>query len=252
MKRKILNRISEKRDDLYIAKIGLFCWFSIVIFSVVFPAKVDPEMYLFEAIFMTMFFVFIYVYYLFKKNRKINELNSISNFVYKQLYENFYFNTEHRSQNQDYFNNHELKLRDSLKFYNSYSTFYQNKVPISHQSRIWFISSKLKEENKNWELLDPHSCKIDSNIGYEIIGELVFFHPVYYDLIAGNLRRKFGTPWYRKLFTRKVDYNVIYALKKRHNQYKEFCRDDKEQKNKIILISKNELCLFNIIYTSQK
>jgi len=244
MKRKILNRISEKGyDSLFAAKIGVFGWFSLVICYVVFPAKVDPEMYLLEAIFMTMILVSYYVHSLIKKKGGINKLNHLNAFVYKQLYKNFYFNTEHRLQNQDYFNNHELKLRDSSRIYNSYSTFYQNKVPISHESRISFISSKLEEENKNWELLESHSCEINQNIGYEVIGKLIFYKSVSYDLIAGNLRYNFGTPWYRKLFTRKADDNVIYALKERYN---------KEQKNKIILISKNELCLFNIIYTSQK
>ena len=236
MKRKILNRISEKRDDLYIAKIGLFCWFSIVIFSVVFPAKVDPEMYLFEAIFMTMFFVFIYVYYLFKKNRKINELKSLNNFVFNQLQANSYF-SEYNDK-KSYFNKHILKPNRR-----NYRTFYENEVPISHELIIRFISSKLEEENKNWELLELRNCEINSNTGYEIIGELPksWSASSSYDLITGNLRYNFGTPWYRKLFTRKADDNVIYALKERHN---------KEQKNKIILISKNELCLFNIIYES--
>ena len=260
MKRKILNGIYkeaplEKRNiydnyNFYGSKLGMFGWFSLIIYIVIFPTKVDPEMYLIEAIFMTMIFVSYYVYLLTKKKREINKLNHLNDFLYQQLYENFYFYTEDHGpyyrmrHNQDYFINHELKPRASVQLFSDvYKTFYENKVPISHESRISFFSSKLEEENKNWELLESHSCEINQNIGYEIIGELIFYKSVSYDLIAGNLRYNFGTPWYRKLFTRKADDNVIYALKERYN---------KEQKNKIILISKNELCLFNIIYTSQK
>ena len=253
MKRKILNGIYkdaplEKRNiyhnyNFYGSKLGMFGWFSLIIYIVVFPTKVDPEMYLLEAIFMTMIFVSYYVYNLIKKKRGINKLNHLNDFVYQQLCENFYFDhgPHYKRHKQDYFNNHELKPRASFQVFSDiYKTFYENKVPISHESRISFISSKLKEENKNWELLEPCNCEINLNIGYEIIGELIFYKSVSYDLIAGNLRYNFGTPWYRKLFTRKVDDNVIFALKKRASN---------KEKNKIILISKHELCLFNIIYT---
>ena len=251
MKKKIIKRIfndSPGGSDTESSPYGCvsILWLILAIVLMFYPPVQDPDLYL-TGVFMGTVFFFRWLYLLFKKNRKINELKSLNNFVYKQLYENFYFYRQDSNMwrhNQDYFNNHELKPRASFLGYSGvFKTFYENKVPISHESRISFISPKLEEENKNWELLESHSCEINQNIGYEIIGELIFYKSVSYDLIAGNLRYNFGTPWYRKLFTRKADDNVIYALKKRY---------DKEQKNKIILISKNELCLFNIIYTSQK
>ena len=243
MKKKIIKRIFNDApggsdNESFGFGCGSILWLIFAIVLIFYPAAQDPDLYLTEAVVMGTVFFFRWLYLLFKKNRKINELKSLNNFVFNQLQANSYF-SEYNDINS-YFNKHILKSNRR-----NYRTFYENEVPISHELIIRFISSKLEEENKNWELLELRNCEINSNTGYEIIGELPksWSASSSYDLITGNLRYNFGTPWYRKLFTRKADDNVIYALKERY---------DKEQKNKIILISKNELCLFNIIYTSQK
>ena len=78
MKRKILNRIYKEaplgKSNIYHnhrffgAKLGMFGWFSLIIYIVIFPTKVDPKMYLLEAIFMTMIIVSYYSYNLIFSN----------------------------------------------------------------------------------------------------------------------------------------------------------------------------------------
>ena len=250
MKKKIIKRIFNEApsgfDDKnmsFASGCGSFLWLILAIVLIFFPATQDPDLYLMEAVFMGTLFFFWWLYLLFKKNKKINELKYLNNFVFNQLQENNYFYAY--NDRNSYFNKHILKPRWS------YETFYKNKVPLSHHDRIIFINNYLEKENINWELSDPYSCEIHTTSGYEIIGELQTSHLVSYDLNGGGLRyidlkkgrRSYYTPLYRQLFPRRVDDNIIYALKKRSTD---------KQKNKIILISKNELCLFNIIYTSQK
>ena len=244
--KKIIKRIFNEGpsgfDDKatsFASGCGSFLWLILAILLIFFPATQDSDLYLTEAVFMGVFFFFWWLYLFFKKNRKINELKSLNNFVFNQLQANSYFSTY--NDINSYFNKHILKPRWN------YITFYENEVPLSHIENILFINNYLEKENTNWELSDPYNCQIQTTSSYEIIGELQISSLVSYDLNGGGLRyvdlkkgRRYAyTPWYRQLFPRRVDDNIIYALKKRY---------DKEQKNKIILISKNELCLFNIIY----
>ena len=172
----------------------------------------------------------------FKVKPKINELKHLNTFIYNQLESNNYF--YHKNDKNSYYNKHVLNPRFN------YQPFYKNKIPPSHINRIMFYSDSLEKENIDWELSDTYSCEVKQNSSYEIIGNLALSNLVYYSSNGVDLRyRVFShTPWYKKLFPRKCD-NIIYALKK--------CSNDK-QKKQIVLISKNELCLFNIIYRSKK
>jgi|TARA_B110000259_G_C13957839_1_gene379454 hypothetical protein len=246
MKKRIIKRIfkdapGSSDTESFGFGCGSILWLILAIVLIFYPAAQDPDLYLMEAVVMGSVFFFRWLYLLSKKNRKINELKSLNNFVFNQLQANSYF-SEYNDINS-YFNKHILKPR------RNYITFYKNEVPLSHIENILFINNYLEKENTNWELSDPYNCQIQTALSYEIIGEFQLSSHVSYDLNGGGLRyvdlkkgRRYAyTPWYRQLFPRRVDDNIMYALKKRH---------DNEQKNKIILISKNELCLFNIIYES--
>lgn len=248
MKKRIIKRIFNDAPggsgtESFAFGCGSILWLIFAIVLIFYPAAQDPYLYLMGAVVLGSVFFFRWLYLLFKKNRKINELKSLNNFVFNQLQTNSYFSPY--NDINSYFNKHILKPRWD------YKTFYKNEVPLSHIENIMFINNYLKKENTNWELSDPYDCQIHTTSSYEIIGELQISHLVSHDFNGGglkyvDLKKGIGyayTPWHRKLFPRRVDDNIIYALKK---------RSDTEHKNKIILISKNELCLFNIIYMSKK
>jgi hypothetical protein len=99
MKKKIIKRIFNEApsgwngDDStsFAVGCGSFGWFILAIVLMFFPPAQDPDLYLMEAVFMGTLFFFWWLYLLFKKNKKINELKYLNNFVFNQLQENNYF-----------------------------------------------------------------------------------------------------------------------------------------------------------------
>lgn len=248
MEKKILKRIFNESNwsnnhDRSIYGCGSLLFFVFAITSLVFSSNQDSDTYALAAFFMGLVLCFVWLSYLLKKNKKINELKHLNIFIYNQLEANNYF-SDFNDRNS-YFNKYILKPRWS------YEPFYKNKVPLSHNNDINFLNDFLEKENIGWELSDPQSCEINSSSDYEIIGRLRLSNLVKNNLNGGGLRyidlkkgrTSYYTPLYRQFFPRRVNDKVMFALKERTTD---------NQRNKIIFISKNELCLFNIIHASKK
>ena len=144
MKKRIIKRIfkdapGSSDTESFGFGCGSILWLILAIVLIFYPAAQDPDLYLMEAVVMGSVFFFRWLYLLSKKNRKINELKSLNNFVFNQLQANSYF-SEYNDINS-YFNKHILKSNRR-----NYRTFYENEVPISHELIISFTGFEQEED----------------------------------------------------------------------------------------------------------